>query len=256
MSVELLVTMWAGLAGLAVGSYLNVVAHRLPRGESTIRPASRCPACGTTIRSFDNIPLLSYLLLRGRCRSCQTRIPVRYPALEAATGVLFAACVTRFGVSWRAAFSALFVALLLALMAIDLEHFLLPDWLTLPGTAAGLLGNFALSGDIRPFLLAAALGATVPLLLIGGWWLVRRELAMGYGDVKMLAMIGAFLGWPGTLVTLVVSSAAGAAVGVALMGLGGADGKTRLPFGVFLAIGSLVALLFGEPLAAAYLGLL
>jgi leader peptidase (prepilin peptidase)/N-methyltransferase len=256
VSVELLVTLWAGLAGLAVGSYLNVVAHRLPREESTLWPASHCPECGATIRPLDNIPLLSWILLRGRCRSCRTRISLRYPALEAATGLLFAACVVRFGVSWRAAFAALLAALLLTLMAIDLEHFLLPDWLTKPGIAAGLAGNFLLSGELLPFAFAAAAGAGIVLLLIGGWWLVRREQAMGYGDVKMLAMIGAFLGWPGTLLTLVVASTVGAAAGLVLIAFRGADGKTRLPFGVFLSLGALVALYFGEPLAHAYFGML
>lgn len=248
--------LWAGLVGLVVGSYLNVVAHRLPLGRSTVTPRSRCPNCGAAIRARDNLPVLSWLLLGGRCRDCRTPISPRYPLVEAATSALFAGAVARFGFTPKALVAALLVALLVVLAAIDLDHYWLPDKITLPGLAAGLLSQFALAGgDLARGVAGALVGAGILLLLAGAWELARGVEGMGLGDVKMLAMIGAFLGIAGTLVTLIVGTLAGSIAGLALVarGRGGLDAK--LPFGLFLAGGGLVALFFGEPIARAYLGL-
>jgi leader peptidase (prepilin peptidase)/N-methyltransferase len=257
MTVRLLLDLYAALLGLVAGSYLNVVIHRLPREESTVLPRSRCPRCGALIRARDNLPLVSFLLLRGRCRVCRGRISWRYPLVEAATAVLFVACVERFGATWQAAGAALFVSLLLALAAIDYEHYLLPDLITLPGLLVGLLiALWAPWIDWRDAALGAILGGGGLWLLARVWLLLRHEEGMGLGDVKMLAMVGAFLGWQGVLVTVFLASFAGAALGLALVAGRRLDLKSRLPFGVFLAVGALVALFVGDRLVAAYARLL
>ena len=257
MLLRLLLDVYAVLLGLVVGSYLNVVIHRLPRGLSTVLPRSRCPSCGVPIRARDNLPVLSWLLLRGRCRNCGAFIAWRYPAVEALTALLFLAAVERFGFSLDAVAAMLFCALLVALAGIDAEHYLLPDRLTLPGIVLGLaVQPFVSWGSLVSAAIGAALGAAILLALWGGWLVLRGEEGLGLGDVKMLAMVGAFLGWKGTLVTLLFASVAGSVVGLALIALGRGGMKSRLPFGVFLAVGAGFALFWGQPLADAYLRLL
>jgi leader peptidase (prepilin peptidase)/N-methyltransferase len=257
VSLHILLPVLAGLLGLVIGSYLNVVIHRLPLGISTVLPRSRCPACGAAIRPRDNVPVVSYLLLRGRCRACAAPISWQYPAIEAATALLFAACALRFGPAPAAAVAALFCALMVVLAAIDVEHFLLPDRLTLPGLAAGLLlAPRALGIGFWDAFWGAVAGGGLLLLLWGGWYLLRREEGMGLGDVKMLALIGAFLGAKGVLVALFFAALSGALVGLALMWRRGLGLKAKLPFGAFLALGGVVSLFAGRPLADWYLGLL
>jgi leader peptidase (prepilin peptidase)/N-methyltransferase len=255
--LRLLLGVYAALLGLIVGSYLNVVVHRLPRGISTVLPRSRCPACGAPIRARDNLPLLSFLALGGRCRDCGAPISWRYPLIEALTAALFAGCALRFGPTPAAAAAALLCSLLVALAAIDLEHLLLPDRITLPGIAAGI----ALQPWIgwvgwRGALLGAAAGGGVLLALYGVWYLLRREEGLGLGDVKMLAMVGAFLGWRGVVVTLFFGSLAGALAGLVLIRAGRGHRRSKLPLGTFLACGAVVALFAGERLLAAYRDLL
>ena len=248
---------YAGLVGLIVGSYLNVVVHRLPHQQSTVLPRSRCPKCGAAIRALDNLPVVSWLLLGGRCRDCRAPISVRYPLIELLTGGLFAGAVARFGVTASAAGAALFCAALVALAAIDIEHFLLPDRITLPGLAVALALQPLLAwGSISGALQGALLGAGVLLVMAGLWELLRGVEGMGLGDVKMLAMIGAFLGVHGVIVTLVFASLAGSVVGITLLARGSIELQGKLPFGFFLAAGAAVALFAGEPLARAYLALL
>lgn len=240
-----------------VGSYLNVVVYRLPRGISTVLPRSRCPGCGNPIRARDNLPVLSFLLLRGRCRNCGARIGWSYPLVEAATALLFVACLLRFGPTPGALAAALFCCLMLVLALIDARHLLLPDRITLPGIALGLAIQPWLPWDgLRSAAVGALLGAGVLLAMWAGWYLLRREEGMGLGDVKMLALIGAFLGWRGVLVALFFAALTGAATGLALMWTGGTgmqDGlKTKLPFGSFLALGGLVALFAGHEIAGWY----
>lgn len=257
MPPGLLLDLYAALAGLIVGSYLNVVVHRLPRGVSTVRPRSRCPSCGAGIGARDNLPVVSWLLLRGRCRHCGSIIGWRYPAVELATAALFVLCVERFGPSPEAAVAALLCCLLLALGLIDAEHYLLPDRLTLPGIVVGLAVQPWIDwGGLLPAAIGAALGGGLLLALWGLWLLVRKEEGMGLGDVKMLAMVGAFLGWKGVLVTLFFASLVGSAVGLALIAVGRGGMKSRLPFGVFLALAAGIALFWGRPMIDAYLGLL
>lgn len=265
MPLEFLLGVYAALLGLIVGSYLNVVIYRLPRGISTVTPRSRCPECGAAIRAVDNVPVVSYLLLGGRCRACRARISWRYPLLEAATSGLFLASFLRFGVSFEAPAAALFCALMMALAMIDFDHMILPDRLTWPAIALGILLQPFLSwarlwdgpwGAMAGATLGALLGAGILLAVWAAWYLIRREEGMGLGDAKMLAAIGAFLGWKGVLVSLFFAALSGSVVGLGLMAWSGLGGKTRLPFGTFLALGGLIALFAGEPLVQAYARLL
>jgi leader peptidase (prepilin peptidase)/N-methyltransferase len=245
----------AALVGLVVGSYLNVVIYRLPRDLSTVTPGSRCPACGAPIRAVDNLPLVSWLWLRGRCRDCGASIGVRYPLVELATAVGFVGSVLRFGPTRAALAAALLFALLLALALIDFDHLLLPDKLTLPGIALGLVAQLALpAGSLARGLAGALVGAGFLLAVAGAWELARGAEGMGLGDVKMLAMIGAFLGVGGVVVTLVVGTLVGSLVGLSLIAARRVDMGSKLPFGVFLAAGGAVALFAGDLLTALYLG--
>lgn len=247
MTLQTLLAIYVAVVGLVVGSYLNVVIYRLPRGLSTVLPRSACPACGARVRAYDNLPLVSFLLLRGRCRDCGNRIHWRYPLVEAATCLLFLLSFVRFG--WRPELlgAMIFCAAMVALAGIDVEHFLLPDAITLPGILVGLALSFWLewSSPLQSAV-GALLGAGLLLALIGGWYLLRGELGMGFGDVKMLAMIGAFLGPGGVLLSLFFASFSGAAVGLVLLAFQRAALRTKLPFGVFLAAGGLVALFTGR----------
>jgi leader peptidase (prepilin peptidase) / N-methyltransferase len=243
----------AGLLGLAVGSFLNVVVHRLPLGESLAFPGSRCPSCSAPIRAYDNVPVLSWIALGGRCRSCRAPIAVRYPLLELSNAVLWV-LVAHSAPSWADLATGFFVCSAgLALLAIDYDHQILPDVITLPGIAVGIALAF---GSVRRTPLQALVGAA---LGAGGLWLlafvyekVAGREGMGLGDVKMLGMIGALLGPTGLLVTIFAASVSGSLVGVALMIARGADGKLKLPFGVFLAIGAIGAWFFADPLFARY----
>lgn len=243
----------AGLLGLAVGSFLNVVAYRLPRDESLAFPGSRCPACGAAIKAYDNIPALSWAFLGGRCRACRARISARYPALELGNALLWLAAF-RYAPSWCDFLTGAFLCSAgLALLAIDAEFQILPDVITLPGIAVGLVLSL---GSVRRTPLEAALGAA---LGAGGLYLlaftyekIAKQEGMGLGDVKMLGMIGALLGPVGVLVTVMAASLSGSVVGIGLMIARGADGKLRLPFGVFLAIGAIGAWFFADPLFARY----
>ena len=258
MLLHVILGVYAALLGLIVGSYLNVVVYRLPRGVSTVLPRSRCPACGAPIRARDNLPVVSYLLLGGRCRACREPISWRYPLLEAATGLLFVGCLERFGLAPEALAGAIFGSLMIVLAAIDAEHMILPDRLTLPGIAVGLALQPWLDWGVglSAALLGAALGAGILLAIWGLWYLVRHEEGMGLGDVKMLALVGAFLGWKGVLVTLFFGALTGAAIGLLLMRREGLGLKSKLPFGTFLALGGLLSLFAGQAIADAYLGLL
>ena len=242
------------LLGLAIGSFLNVVIHRLPRHESLVSPGSRCPSCGYQLRAIDNVPVLSYLLLAGRCRRCRTRISVRYPIVEAATAVLFVLHYLVFGWTPLLAVRLLFSAALVALFAIDLEHHLLPDVITLPGIVVGLLASMFLPPGLRDALIGMIGGGGVLWLVGEAYYRDAGEEGMGGGDVKMLAMIGAFLGWQLVLITLVFSSIAGAVIGLIVIALRRGDMKYALPYGTFLAIAAVIASLYGDPIFRWYTG--
>lgn len=243
------------LVGLAIGSFLNVVIHRLPRRQSLVSPGSRCPSCGYELRAIDNIPVLSYIMLGGRCRKCRTRISLRYPIVELVTAALFVVHYFVFGWTPLLAVRCLFAAAMVALFVIDLEHRLLPDAITLPGIVVGLLASAFLPPGLRDALIGMLAGGGVLWVIGEAYYRYAGEEGMGGGDVKMLAMIGAFLGWEQVLVTLVFSSIAGALIGVIVLAIKRGGMKYALPYGTFLAIAALVSSLYGAQIYAWYTGL-
>jgi leader peptidase (prepilin peptidase)/N-methyltransferase len=247
----------AGIFGLVVGSFVNVLVHRLPRGESVVSPPSHCPSCGAPVRPRDNVPVVSWLLLRGRCRDCGAPIAARYPMLELANGILWVLVYLRAREGAELFGGLLFASACLALAAIDAEFQILPDKITLPGIAAGLLlAFFSQSRTPVSALVGAAIGGGGLYLIAFLYEKIAGHEGMGLGDVKMLAMIGAFLGASGVLVSILLASLAGSLVGVGAMALGRGDRKMRLPFGVFLAAGGVAAFFFGDILLARYRALL
>jgi leader peptidase (prepilin peptidase)/N-methyltransferase len=246
---------WAGVAalGLILGSFLNVCIHRLPRGASIVRPRSCCPGCGALIRWYDNVPLLSFLLLRGRCRGCGARISWVYPLVEAANAAAYLALYARYGAGPASALFAAFASALVVLVVIDARHQILPDRITLPVLALGLAGS-GLNPEVTwtQALAGAALGAAAPAALLLGWKRIFGVEGMGWGDVKMLAMVGAFLGPGRVLLTLMAGACLGALFGAALMARGRGSLRTALPFGVFLGAAAALALWRGADLLAWY----
>ncbi len=246
----------AGVLGLAVGSFLNVCIHRLPRGESLVRPASRCPRCGRALRWHDNIPVLSWVWLGGRCGQCHAPISPQYPIVEVVTAALVVGIVLVTPPGPLLASRLVFACALVVLFAIDLEHHLLPNVITLPGIVIGWLFSLFAPPGWQASLAGALLGAGLLYGTAAAYYMVRREEGLGMGDVKMLAMVGAFLGWKAVLLTLVLASFAGALVGIVLMITSRGGMRYALPFGTFLAMGALVAMLAGDRIIAWYLGFL
>ena len=269
----------AALFGLVVGSFLNVVIHRLPlmmerewlsqcaelRGETLVDadlltlaiPRSRCPLCGHGITALENVPLLSYLVLRGKCRSCGAGISLRYPLVEALTALLFGFAAWKFGAGAAAAGAMLFLAATIALTFIDFDKQLLPDDLTLPLLWAGLLFNvFGVFTDLRSAVIGAMAGYLALWLVYWGFKLVTGKEGMGYGDFKLLAAIGAWCGWQMLPLTILASSFVGALVGIVLIILARHGRNVPMPFGPYLAAAGIIALFWGQSLNQAYLLLL
>jgi leader peptidase (prepilin peptidase)/N-methyltransferase len=242
--------------GLMVGSFLNVCISRLPAGESIAWPGSRCPSCRTPIRWYDNIPVLSYILLGGRCRACRTHISIRYPLVEIATAGAFALVGATFPHDPLLLGSRiLFAAMLVVLFGTDLETQRLPNLITLPGIVIGIAFSVWLPPGLRDSLIGAALGAVILWGIRWAWFRATGVEAMGLGDVKMLAMIGAFLGWRQVWVVLFLASIAGAFVGIAMSATRGQTLQAKLPFGTFLALAAFAAAIIGDRLLGWYLSL-
>jgi leader peptidase (prepilin peptidase) / N-methyltransferase len=233
--------------GLALGSFLNVVAARVPLRRSIVRPPSACMSCGEQIKWYDNLPLLSYVLLRGRCRHCQTRIPLLYPGVELVTALLIAGCVLAFGLTAEAAIAAFFCAVLVAVSAIDLEHRIIPNRIVLPATVVVLVANTA--RDLSPEWAIAALAGSGFLLAAA----LVYPAGMGMGDVKLALLMGAALGRTVSAALMVGMLAAMVPSLVLFARHGSKARKMGIPFGPFLAIGSVVALFWGHDLIDAYL---
>lgn len=270
-----------GVVGAIIGSFLNVVIHRVPRDESVVLPGSRCPSCGAVISFYDNVPVLSYLMLGGRCRSCKVHISARYPAVEALTALLWLAVVWRQGVSFALPFDLIFVTAITALIFIDAEHMILPNVITYPGIVFALVARIAMPflmgrpyfDDLQmlmggmlagmPVWAASLTGALIGALVGGGslwlmgwtWEKLRGIEAMGLGDVKMMFMVGAYLGWRLTILNIFLGVFSGSLIGIALMARQGKRNmQMLLPFGVFLGIGAIAALLFGSEIVEWYAG--
>jgi len=247
----------AFFVGLAVGSFLNVCIVRLPAGQSIVSPPSHCPHCGTPIRPRDNIPLLSYVLLGGRCRACRSRISVRYPVVEALTGVLFAITAYWVGPVPQMLLYWAFLSALIVITFIDLDHQIIPDAISVPGIVVGVLAAVLGYGPSwSDSVIGALVGGGILYSVAVGYHALTGREGMGGGDIKLLAMIGAFLGWRGVLVTLIFGSLTGSAIGMAVIALRGGDSRVPIPFGPFLSLGAAVALFVGEPLLEWYLHLL
>ncbi|OFW14986.1 MAG: hypothetical protein A3F70_15670 [Acidobacteria bacterium RIFCSPLOWO2_12_FULL_67_14] len=240
-------------AGFIVGSFLNVCIHRLPRRESVVWPGSRCASCGRTLAWYENIPVASWLVLRARCRTCGAPISPIYPLVETATAVVFAGGLAVYGPTPLLAVRLMFASALIVLFVIDLQHRILPNAITLPGAALGFLASWFLPPGWFSSLVGIAAGAGIPLAIAEAYRRVRGQEGLGMGDVKMLAMVGAFLGWPLMILTLVIASFAGSIAGLTLLASGKGTMQAALPFGTFLALGALVAAVAGRPILAWYL---
>lgn len=250
------------LLGLIVGSFLNVCIYRVPRGLSLIIPSSRCPSCNTPIKPWDNIPILSYILLGGKCRSCNSRISFRYPFVEFLNGVFYTAVLWKFGIGWHIVAYFIFLSSLIVITFIDLDFQIIPDMITLPGIPLGFLAGSFLLPD--PFLRSSLLGIKKSLLgasagfglfyivALSGSALFKKE-ALGGGDIKLMAMVGALTGWAGVLSTTFFGSLTGTIVGIFLMLLKGGKKDTKIPFGPFLALGSVITLFFGQEILSWYI---
>ena len=238
----------AAVFGLIIGSFLNVVIARLPARRSLLRPASACPGCGVAVGWRDNIPLLSFVMLRGRCRACTMPISWRYPVIEVTTAVLWVAAYTIFGISPHLAVAVVFLSTLVVITAIDLEHQIIPDLITLPGIAAGVVATLA-TGRITwaESLIGIAVGGGLffAIILVSGG-------GMGGGDMKLGAMFGAFLGWKVTLLAIFVAVLLGGTLALGLLVTGRMRRKDPIPFGPFLAAGGAIGLLWGERIVQWY----
>lgn len=244
MEIALLVIML--LFGAVVGSFLNVVILRLPEeNASIVFPGSHCPVCKTPIHWYDNIPIISYLIIRGKCRSCKTAISLQYPLVEICMALLTGAAFHRFGLSIDFFYYFLFLAGLLVIIFIDLHHQIIPDVISLPGIIFGLVGSFWVSNVTwQASLIGVLAGGGVLYLVALGYYLVTKRDGMGGGDIKLLAMIGAFLGWKSLLYVVFFSSLTGSIVGVATMIIKSGDSQLRIPFGPFLSFGAITYLFF------------
>jgi leader peptidase (prepilin peptidase) / N-methyltransferase len=234
------------LIGMCIGSFLNVCIYRLPHGHSIVSPPSSCPVCNASIKWYDNIPVVSYILLKGRCRRCKTPISVRYPMVELLTGLFALITCMEFGLTFFALIYFFFITALLVITFIDIDHRIIPDIISLPGIPLGVAASFVLPdiGWLNSLLGILAGGGSL-LFIAWGYQLIRGKDGMGGGDIKLLAMIGAFLGWKGVFFTIMASSFTGTAVGIVMMLRAGKGMKMALPFGPFLATGAILYIFLG-----------
>jgi leader peptidase (prepilin peptidase) / N-methyltransferase len=241
------------MLGLAVGSFLNVCIYRLPRRESLSWPGSRCAKCGRPLAWYENVPVVSWIVLRARCRTCGAPISAMYPLVEVTTALVFVGGYFVYGATPLLAVRLLFACAMIVLFVIDLRHHILPNVITLPGILAGFAFSLFFAPGWVSSLIGVVAGGGVLFLIAEAYYRVRGIEGLGMGDVKMLAMIGAFLGWPLMIVTLVFASFAGSLVGVGFLVSGRGGMQAALPFGTFLATGALVAAVAGESLLGWYL---
>lgn len=244
----------AAVAGLCVGSFLNVCIYRLPRRQSLVHPRSRCTSCGRQLTWRDNIPVLSWSALRGRCRTCQAPVSAMYPIVELVTAAVFVSAYLLYGLTPLGMVRAAFACALIVLFVIDLQHRILPNVITIPGIAIGFACSLFLPPGWRDSLIGIAVGGGTLFLVAEAYYRLRGVEGLGMGDVKLLGMIGAFLGWKLVLLTLIAASFAGSVVGVGLIASGRGNMKLALPFGTFLAVGAVFAATWGDPIVEWYIG--
>jgi leader peptidase (prepilin peptidase)/N-methyltransferase len=235
------------LLGLVLGSFLNVVIYRVPQHESIVRPGSHCPGCGASIRWYDNIPVVSWVALRGRCRTCGSEISLRYPLVEAITGIAFALAMWRFGLSWPVLVAWAFIAAMVAVAFIDYDHMIIPNKIVLPGAVLGLIASVALHPQRWWVYVAGSLGAAAFMFILAMLW----PGGMGPGDIKMALFMGAVLG-AHVLVALFAAFMLGSIAGVYMMTVQKRSRKAKIPFGPYLAIGAVLAIFLGETVLRSY----
>ena len=254
--MELFYYLLAGLLGALIGSFLNVCIYRLPRHESIVWPGSHCPACGKPIAWYDNIPVISYLLLGGRCRTCRVAIPPRYPVVEAATAIGYLAILWQFGLNGTTILYAALYSALIVVAGTDLSHKVIPNVITMPGVVVGLLGAATVLpvGVINSLLGIVVGGGLLWVLAWASPYLFGKE-GMGGGDIKLLALVGAFLGWKPALLTIMIGSLIGSVVGISLIVARIMKRDEYIPFGPFLVVGAVLSMFFAQPLLAWYQGL-
>ncbi len=251
------ITLIVFVTGLCIGSFLNVCIYRIPESKSIVSPPSSCPQCGYRIRHYDNIPVISYLLLRGKCRQCRVPISFRYPMVELLTGFFALWVYFRFGLSPEALVRFVFISVLLVITFIDIDHRIIPDVISMPGIPLFFLASFAVpSLTYKDSLLGIILGGGSLYMVALSYLLLAKREGMGGGDIKLLAMMGGLLGWKGVLFTIFVSSAIGTVIGTAIMLASHKDMKLALPFGPFLALGAVIYIFFGQELISWYFGLM
>jgi leader peptidase (prepilin peptidase)/N-methyltransferase len=245
------------LMGLCIGSFLNVCIYRLPASKSIVHPRSQCPNCDTLIPFYDNIPLFSYLWLRGRCRRCQTKISIRYPIIELLGGLFALGIYVKFGLDIATLIYYVFTAALIAVTFIDIDHRIIPDVITLPGIPIFFAASFALPAITYKDALLGILAGGGSLFLVAWLYsLITKKEGMGGGDIKLLAMIGAIVGWQGVLFTIFVASLVGTLAGFTVMLQSRKGMKLAVPFGPFLSIGAITYIFFGTQLISWYFNLL
>ena len=254
--MDWLIVVFAGAFGGVIGSFLNVCIHRLPRQQSVVWPPSQCPRCSHQLTWYENVPVVSYVALWGRCRKCREPISPRYPIVEAITAAMFAIAVWYYGPGVLLVQRLLLGCVLIVLFAIDLEHHLLPNAITLPGIAVGFAFSFFTQPGWIASLAGIVAGGGILFAIAEAYYRIRHEEGLGMGDVKMLAMVGAFLGWKLTIVTLMMASFSGSIVGALLIVSRRGGMKYALPFGTFLALGAAAAATVGPGLIDWYLGML
>jgi leader peptidase (prepilin peptidase)/N-methyltransferase len=250
--------------GLLIGSFLNVCIFRIPEGVSIVTPSSKCPSCGTPIKFYDNIPIVSYVLLMGKCRSCRAKVSPRYPFVEFLNAVLYAVVLNRFGIEspWVLLVYLAFTSVLIVIFFIDFDHQIIPNGITYPGIPIAVILGATILPD--PFYRSSPLGAETAIigLIAGGGFfylvavagkVIFKKDAMGGGDIKMMAMVGGLLGWKGVILTTFTGSLLGSIIGVTLIRLKGREWGSKIAFGPYLAVGALISMLWGEEILRWYL---
>jgi len=241
--------------GMCIGSFLNVCIYRLPTSKSIADPPrSICPSCNRPIRFYDNIPVLSYIWLKGRCRNCDARISFRYPLVELMNGIVAVALVFKFGLSLESLVYFVFISSLIVITFIDLDHQIIPDIITLPGIPMGLAASFALPTiSFKASVLGLVLGGGSLWFVAWAYNLIARRDGMGGGDIKLLAMMGTIIGWKGVIFTIFASSLIGSCIGITMMLIKNKNMKFAIPFGPFLSVGAIVYVFLGSRFIAWYL---
>ena len=256
MDPSLLFALFSFILGLILGSFLNVCIYRIPLKKSIVSPSSSCPQCGTAIKFYDNIPVLSFLLLRGKCRYCDHAISWRYPLVECISGFLSLLLYIKYGAHFQYIVYLIFTLSLVVVTFIDLDHRIIPDLLSLPGLAAGIAVSF-LPGTIfwLDSVIGAVAGGGILFLVAVGYERMTGREGMGGGDIKLLAMIGAWMGWKQLPMVLLISSSSGALIGCIFILISRKGYRMQIPFGPFLSLGAILCLFFGEGILNWYWGL-